>query len=307
MEAKIQANNPLELCEIDPSSSLSLMDGVLFHARENMLLKTGIVLPHVVLVSDSQIGMVSLPLGPRGGEKAIEETKRQMPKFLEERNAERAAVVHQATYRPIPMLSGATLTPASDDPNAEEVIIVEAADINDHWIMIQPFYRGQHGTVVFDEPGHLSAARMTSQSDLFLRGVNFKGKRVEKKVRNLVEAARVGKVGRVKQLLSAGANVNGHDPNDVSALMAACFGGYLNIVKLLLRKGAEVDGSKRDGSTPLMFAAREGHVEIVNLLIDHGADVNAVTYRGHTALSVALGKGHADIADFLVKAGAKKT
>jgi hypothetical protein len=162
MEAKIQADSPLWTFEIDPMNLLSFTIGLLENARENMLRKDGIVLPHVAFIPYSKPGMAYLPLGLGRTEEAIEYNKRKLRKLLEDQNAERAAVVLQAAHMPIPMLSGVTSTTAPDDPNVEEVIIVEAADINDHLILIQPYYRGENGKIVFDEFYPITKNRITS-------------------------------------------------------------------------------------------------------------------------------------------------
>ncbi len=95
----------------------------------------------------------------------------------------------------------------------------------------------------------------------------------------LYQAARMGDITTVKELIDKGADVNGKGGggilNDDNALSIACLAGHTDVVKLLLAKGANVNTAHGNmGWTPLSSAAWKGHTDIVNLLLDKGADVN---------------------------------
>jgi len=110
--------------------------------------------------------------------------------------------------------------------------------------------------------------------------------------RELVYAARVGRLDIVQEQLDAGVEVNKMDPYGKTALFYASMKGHTEVVKLLIEKGADVNKAGQFGSTPLIAASRNGRVEVVELLIESGADVNAEDQRGRTALQWAKAQGH---------------
>ena len=88
------------------------------------------------------------------------------------------------------------------------------------------------------------------------------------------DAAAVGDIEAVKQLLSGGADVNAKDTDDAI------------------------------GMTPLHFAVANSHNEIVEMLLVN-AGVNVKTGNGLTALDLAESKGDKEIIAILQKHGAK--
>lgn len=71
------------------------------------------------------------------------------------------------------------------------------------------------------------------------------------------------------------------------------------MVRFLLSAGAEVNDHDLEGQTPLMAAAAFGDVELVTLLIQKGADREAVDLAGRTAWNHAARNGHHDAAKLL--------
>ena len=59
---------------------------------------------------------------------------------------------------------------------------------------------------------------------------------------------------------------------------AACLGD-LKLLQQLVKEGADVNMQTLDERTPLMGAARRGHLDVVKALIGLGADVNAKSDR----------------------------
>lgn len=80
--------------------------------------------------------------------------------------------------------------------------------------------------------------------------------------------------------------------------------GRLEATQLLLEKGAEVDGRDSKNFTALIYAARSGNVEIVRLLLNKGADPNAHSSDGRTALDNAVRYRNYDICQLLIEKGA---
>lgn len=112
----------------------------------------------------------------------------------------------------------------------------------------------------------------------------------------LVEAVRSGQVEMVQTLIAAGARVNvGFDE---LPLHIAAEEGHVAVARLLLASGAQVDGHQENYWTALMAAASAGHLPVVRLLVEHGADVNASS-DGETPLMLAARGAHGEIYEFL--------
>ena len=118
-------------------------------------------------------------------------------------------------------------------------------------------------------------------------------------------AAMEGKEDRVEALLHEGAEINGADGQQCTALHAASQWGHPAVVKLLLDKGADPNIADSGGlaGTALTRAAVNGHFDIVKMLVDAKADINATDYEKRTALHLAIQIDRADIAQFMIEAG----
>lgn len=120
----------------------------------------------------------------------------------------------------------------------------------------------------------------------------------------LVEAARRGELGGMRELLDAGADVNAVVPGDGSPLIAAARRGDVRAVQLLLDRGADVTLEVSGDGNPLIAAARGGHVDIVTLLLNRGADVDHVVAGDENALIQACETGRLEVVKLLVARGA---
>jgi uncharacterized protein len=138
----------------------------------------------------------------------------------------------------------------------------------------------------------------------------------------LMTAARTGKVGVVKALISAGADVHAkEEKRGQTALMWAAAEGHTQVVEELLRAGAHLHYRLSTGFTPFLFAVREGQADVVRVLLKAGADVNetiqtqqdsgprpasgaGVPRPGNSALHLAVVNGHFELAAMLLDAGA---
>jgi len=108
----------------------------------------------------------------------------------------------------------------------------------------------------------------------------------------LIEAVRVGDMGRVRAALEADANPNARDGRRWTPLTYAAMGGYVDIADLLIRAGAEVNARASDGSTPLMVAAVMGNYELAKQLLARGADPSLQNAAGADARLKAEQYGH---------------
>ena len=89
----------------------------------------------------------------------------------------------------------------------------------------------------------------------------------------LVGAARTGDLEAIKQHIADGAEVNALH-FEMPALTWAAMMGQTQAVELLLQHGADVNGRNRDNNTALHLAMFLGHAETAELLLKSGADVN---------------------------------
>ena len=121
----------------------------------------------------------------------------------------------------------------------------------------------------------------------------------------LFAAARMGRDDMIADLLRAGADIEGRDPQGYTALILASYNGQESTTALLLSLGAEVDaGDATRGNTALMGISFKGYPDIARRLVAAGANVNARNLAGQTALMTAVLFNQMEIIDLLVEAGA---
>ncbi|HXU65526.1 MAG TPA: ankyrin repeat domain-containing protein [Polyangia bacterium] len=123
----------------------------------------------------------------------------------------------------------------------------------------------------------------------------------------LVEAAFVCDLMRVRTLLARGADPNARDPEGRTPIFSAVLGGSVALLGLLLETKADVNARDERGATALHIAAEEVVPEAATLLIGRGADVNAQDEEGNTPLARAVfsARGRYEVVRLLMKAGAK--
>ncbi|MEP7209807.1 MAG: M56 family metallopeptidase [Alphaproteobacteria bacterium] len=119
--------------------------------------------------------------------------------------------------------------------------------------------------------------------------------------RQLMEAAAGGDVGRVRDLIKAGASVNRAFPGDGSALIAAARAGRVDVVRVLLDAGAGIDKSVHGDGNALIAAAGRGRIDVVRLLLARGADVDGYVPGDETALITAAREGELAVVKLLVE------
>jgi len=121
----------------------------------------------------------------------------------------------------------------------------------------------------------------------------------------LLTAASMGDVQSISRQLADGAEVDGRDRTQVTALMYAAAFGKPDAVRMLLEAGASTSRRSRTGWDACMLAAAAGRADSLTELIRGGADVNAATSTGRTALMFAASNGHAAAVRVLLDAGAR--
>lgn len=91
----------------------------------------------------------------------------------------------------------------------------------------------------------------------------------------------------IESLIAGKADVNASDELGLRALHKAVIQGHGVAVKQLLRSKAAVDAKAKSGNTPLHSAMIWGKEEVAGILIDHGASVEVDNNLGQTAGMIA--------------------
>jgi ankyrin repeat protein len=101
----------------------------------------------------------------------------------------------------------------------------------------------------------------------------------------LATAVVFGNVELAQMLLTAGANPQEKDANDMSLLHRAALGNHADMVKLLVSRGVSVNAVDRFGFTPLLYASTVdfGDAKTTKALLASGADPNIKDQRGAAA------------------------
>jgi ankyrin repeat protein len=125
--------------------------------------------------------------------------------------------------------------------------------------------------------------------------------------RELVDAAFVCDLLRVRDLLARGANPDAPDDDGRPPLVSAVLGGSVALVGLLLEHKADVNAADPHGWTALHFAAQDFLPQMASLLLAKGADANAKDDEGNTPLwrAVFFARGRDELVRLLRKHGAR--
>lgn len=119
----------------------------------------------------------------------------------------------------------------------------------------------------------------------------------------LATAANKGCERDLRNLLKAGAFVDGFTMYGKSALHHAARNGQYSCVRILLEHNARVNIASYDRRTPLMEAAERGYTDCLIMLLNYGADPNNVSTDQMTALHYAARNGHKDCLEKLLQSG----
>lgn len=88
--------------------------------------------------------------------------------------------------------------------------------------------------------------------------------------------------------------------NRVTAVNAACVGGFTEIVKILVRAGGSMNLPDDFGYTPLGNASRYGREDTVEFLLRRGADISRRTHDGYAPIHLAAMHGQAGIVKMML-------
>ena len=121
----------------------------------------------------------------------------------------------------------------------------------------------------------------------------------------LFAAAQAGDLGKARDAIAEGANVNSANPYHVTPLLEAAGQGHLEMARFLIDQGADINYTGMSEGSPLMLAAFMGQVEFIRLFVSAGAIVNlAMPAGGETALHMAAVAGKSAAASALLDARA---
>ena len=118
-----------------------------------------------------------------------------------------------------------------------------------------------------------------------------------------------GRVGKMRLLLFAGANVHGVY-GSCQPLMNAAYFGQTDAARFLINKGVDIDPEGIAEETPLAVAARFNQADTARMLLSRGADVHKTVGRTcagtypETALSIAANNNNIETVAVLLKYGA---
>lgn len=120
----------------------------------------------------------------------------------------------------------------------------------------------------------------------------------------LTYAADFGHYDIAKLLLDKGADPNGREYRQRTALHNACLQGHMDIIRLLIEHGAEVNSRNDMNFPPLESAICNSHYQVIKLLLEQGAEVNFKGGNtGTTTMHEAVFMGHPGIVKLLIEHG----
>jgi ankyrin repeat protein len=117
-------------------------------------------------------------------------------------------------------------------------------------------------------------------------------------------AVRRGDAQVVRELVTAGADVNARDRYGQTGLMLAAHAGHADVVDVLIDAGADLDHAAKFSLTALMLAVVAGHPAVATRLAAAGANIavrgsGAPGFAGKTAADLAHDRGDIELAAFL--------
>ncbi|XP_028403256.1 fibronectin type 3 and ankyrin repeat domains protein 1-like [Dendronephthya gigantea] len=110
-----------------------------------------------------------------------------------------------------------------------------------------------------------------------------------------------GRASVVEWLLDCGAKVDELDVAEWTPLMRlATLDGKADVAKVLLDGGANVNTHDKQGRSVLMAAALSGRLDLVSLLVEYGANTEEQNMHGNTALDFAQSFGRHEVISYLL-------
>lgn len=120
-------------------------------------------------------------------------------------------------------------------------------------------------------------------------------------------AACKGRLNVLKALIKRGADVNGVDAHESTALHAAARHDQKSAIHVLVDAEADVEAADSLGCTPLHAAASRDCTSALIALLEHDADTSKANNDERTPLHLAAELGHLSVTTALIAAGADMT
>ena len=117
----------------------------------------------------------------------------------------------------------------------------------------------------------------------------------------LIEAAKEGKLEKVKELLGRGAIVKTKNRFGNTALHYAARNNHIKILKVLIKAGSLHDLPSLANKTPFLEALVSGNEEIANILLKLGVNVKIEDNDSMTAVTAAAYNGLHTICEKIIK------
>uniref|UniRef100_A0A8D8Q1Z5 Ankyrin-2 n=1 Tax=Cacopsylla melanoneura TaxID=428564 RepID=A0A8D8Q1Z5_9HEMI len=118
-------------------------------------------------------------------------------------------------------------------------------------------------------------------------------------------AASAGSSDAILALVKAGANVEAHDKDGLTALHCAASRGHRECLETLITLcGADVDVIDTNGCSALFYAVTLGHADATTLLLQYGATPNRQDRKGRTPAHCGAAKGQFETLRILHEQGA---
>lgn len=120
---------------------------------------------------------------------------------------------------------------------------------------------------------------------------------------SLADCIRANDTRKITKALKSNGGINKADPEGDTPLMLAALYGNAETMRWMLKKGADPNGKNSEDETALMWAIHD--LEKIKILLEHEADINARTKSGNTALLLAaVGSSQFETVSFLLQNGA---
>jgi ankyrin repeat protein len=117
----------------------------------------------------------------------------------------------------------------------------------------------------------------------------------------LIEAVTGKDLPKIREIISAGAELEARDPQGRTALLLATHANAVEIAKALIAAGANVNAKDAIKDTPFLYAGAEGRAEILEAILATGtANLKDTNRYGGTALIPASHHGHPDAVRILL-------
>lgn len=121
---------------------------------------------------------------------------------------------------------------------------------------------------------------------------------------DIVKATQYGAIGRVKELIEAGWDVNQPDVETVTLLHWAAINNRRDLIRYFVEKGAVVDAIGGElNASPLHWATRQGHLNAVVVLMAAGADPSLRDAEGCSCIHLAAQFGHTALVAYFIARG----